>query len=893
MRSLLRRLTLLFNKEKATRELEDEMALHRQLRAESLKRFGSPEPEQEARRRFGNAIQMTERSRDAWGFGGADAFWQDARYAVRRLRQRPGFTASVVGILALGVGATTAMFSAVDAALLRPLPFARPQELVTLNRLNIPFNPGDGREDREQSFDITHPMAMRDVFSSVAAYASGGLNLDDPAHPRRLTAGVVSGDFFETIGVRAARGRTITPNDGVPGAPKVAVLSWSYWEEDFSDLEIIGTTIPLNGTPYEVIGIMPPDFSFPNRSDVWIPMSIPTTPATFQPFRGYLPSTVIARVAPGVPLDVAETRMREAWRRVVSNYPRQPGQKLNIDVQLQSVLTEGATQPLRATLVSDRRTALLVLLATTGLLLLIACANVTNLLLSYGVARARELAVRSVLGATRPRLLRQLLAESVVLAAFGAALGVALAPIALRVLRTMMPAQLAGVAPAQLDLRVLSFATLLALLTGILFGLWPAFGSTRGSTVSAIKAGGGHGASASGARRSQRILVGAEIALAGVLLVGAGLMLRSFERLLSTDSGMRPDAVATLELSFGGPGVRTPATNVRASRIQRLESILAELRRQPGIAAAGAVNDLPLRGTGGIGVSVAVEGAPKSAEEYYPRYLVASDGYFESLGIRLRSGRLFSSGEPNENIAIISKAMADIYWPDADPIGRTFLFGGDPPPLTVVGVVDDVREAGLEREPGPQMYLLARRNISANVAIVARGAEGTSDATLLAALRQAVRNVDPAQAVYNVRMMDQVVGSSIAARKANTLLITLFGVLAVLIAVLGVYAVAANAVAQRNREFGIRAALGATKSDLLRHVSGEMLVVVTGGVLAGAAIAWAASRVMTGLVYGVTVHDVGVFATAPLLLAVAAFAATIVPARRAMRVEPVEVMREE
>ena len=893
MRSLLRRLKLLFNREQATRELEEEMALHRQLRAESLKRFGSAEPELEANRRFGNSVHVTERSRDAWGFGGTDAFWQDARYALRRLRQRPGFTASVVGILALGIGATTAMFSAVDAAMLRPLPFANPDELVTLNRLNIPFNPGNGREDREQSFDITHPMAMRDVFSNVAAYASGGLNLDDPAHPRRLTAGVVSGDFFATVGVRAARGRTITPNDGVPGAPKVVVLSWSYWQEDFGDHEIIGSTVPLNGMPYEVVGIMPPGFSFPSGSDVWIPMSIPTTPATFQPFRGYLPSTVIARLAPGVSPDLAEARMREAWRRVVSNYPRQPGQKLGIDGQLEAILSEGASKPLRASLVADRRSALLVLLTTTVLLLLISCANVTNLLLSHGVARARELAVRSVLGATRPRLLRQLLAESVILATLGAAVGVALAPVALRVLQTMMPAQLAGVAPAQLDLRVLAFATLLALVTGVLFGLWPAFGATRGSAVSAIKSGGGHGASASGARRSQRILVGAEIALAGVLLVGAGLMLRSFERLLSTESGLRADAVATLELSFGGPGVRTPATAVRASRIQRLEAILAELRRQPGVAAAGAVNDLPLRGDGGIAISVEVAGAPKSANEFYPRYLVASDGYFEAMGIRLRNGRLFSSGEIDENIAVISKSMADIYWPGADPIGRTFLFGGDPPPLTVVGVVDDVREAGLEREPGPQLYLLAQRNLSANAAIVLRGNGTVSDATLLAVLRQAVRTIDPAQAVYNVRMMDQVIGSSIAARKANTLLITLFGVLAVLIAVLGVYAVAANAVAQRSREFGIRAALGATRSDLLRHVSSEMVVVVTGGVLAGAAIAWAASRVMTGLVYGVTVHDAGVFATAPVVLALAALAATIVPARRAMRVQPVEVMREE
>jgi putative ABC transport system permease protein len=891
MTTFWRRLRLFLGRDRATRDLEEEMTLHRQLRAESLQKHGHVHAVEAAERRFGNVPQLTERSRDWWGFGGADALRQDVRYALRRLRQRPGFTASVVGILALGIGATTAMFSAVDAAMLRPLPFMKPHELVTLNHINIPFNPGDGREDNEQSFDVTAPMAMRDVFTTVAAYASGGLNLADLERPRRLTAGVVSGDFFSTIGVRALRGRTITPIDGNVGAAKVVVLSWGFWQEAYGGGEVIGSTVPLSNVQYEVIGVMPQGFSFPNRSDVWIPMSIPTTPATFSPFRGWLPSTVIARLAPDVSPELAEVRMREAWRRVASNFPRAPGARLPIDDQVDEVMAEGASQALRTTLVADRRGALVVLLSTTVLLLLIACANVTNLLLSHGMSRARELALRSVLGATRGRVLRQLLAESVILSMLGAAAGVLLAPVILGALRTVMPAQLAGLAPVQVDVRVLLFAMLLAIATGILFGLWPAFGATRGYAATAIRTGGGHGASASGTRRSQRVLVGGEIALAGVLLVGAGLMLRSFERLVNTDSGLRPESVATLEMSFAGPGVREPRGDVFASRLQRLEAMLAELRRRPEITAAGAVNDLPLRGSGGISVSVTVAGAPASAAEEYPRYLVASDGYFEAMGIKLQRGRVFVPNEPDENIAVISRSMADIYWPGANPLGRTLLFGGDGPPLSVVGVVADVREAGLERTPGPQLYLLARRNLGANVALVVRGSATSS--TLLDGLRQAVRAVDPSQAVYNVRMMDQVIGTSMATRKANTLLITLFGALAVLIAVFGVYAVAANAVAQRLREFGIRAALGASRRDLARHIGGETLLVVTGGVVAGAAIAWSASRVMTGLVYGVTVRDPVVFAVAPLVLVLAAVAATIVPARRAMRVQPVEVMRED
>ncbi len=884
---LWRRLRLLVLRDAATRELEEEMRLHRELRAESLRREGRSHSEAraEAERSFGHAIQIAEGSRDAWGWGGADALGQDIRYAARRLRHRPGFTGAVVGILALGIGATTAMFSAVDAAFLRPLPFPRAEQLLTLNDVNLP---SDLRFSRPgpyvRSFDIDHVREMRNVFSHVAAYASGGLNLADPERPRRVKAGVVSGDFFATLGVPPERGRTIGAADGVPNAPNVVVLSWGVWQREFGGQDVIGTTIPLNTSRYEVIGVMPRGFSFPEESDLWIPMSIPVTSKTFEPFRGYLPSVVIARMLPGVVPEVAEARARQGWEQVVAAMPREPGRRYVREEALDRIRAEGATKPLREQLVGDRRTALLVLFAVTALLLLIACANVTNLLLSYGASRSREIAVRAVLGATRPRLLRQLLAESVMLSVGGALVGIAIAPVVLNVLRTLMPAKLAGVAPAQLDVRVLAFAAGLAVVTGVLFGLWPAFGATRQDALTAIKAGGGYGATAGGTRRSQRLLVGAELALAGVLLVGAGLMLRSFQRLVQTDIGLAPERVATLEMSFlrGVP---------RATRLERLDAMLAEVRRLPGVIVAGVVNDLPLRGGGGIGISVKVDGAPPSARNVFPRYLVASDGYFEAMGIALRRGRYFSpdDGTGSTSVAVISEAMAKVYWPNVDPVGRTFLFGGDGPPVHVVGVVADVREAGVEKEPDPQMYFPARSNLDANLALVVRSTGQATD--LLTALPRIVQRVDPTQPVYNVRLMGDVIGASTAARRANTLLIALFGVLALLIAALGVYAVTANAVAQRTRELGIRSALGATRRDLAWHVGSELTLVVTLGVLAGTALAWAASRVMAGLVYGVTVHDLATFATAPLVLVLAALIATIVPARRAMRVEPVEVMR--
>jgi putative ABC transport system permease protein len=689
---LLRRLTFLLFRDRATRELEDEMTLHRELRAEALSRegMGDREARAEANRRFGRTLPKAEQGRDAWGWVSLDAFGQDVRYAARRLRHHGWFTAAVVSILALGIGATTAMFSAIDAAFLRPLPFARAHELMTLDRVNIPSNLRYRSGAPVRSFDIDHVRDMRDVFSQTAAYAAGGLNLVSAERPRRVNAGVVSGDFFATLGVRPILGRAINANDGTVGAPHVVVLSWDLWQDRFGGGEVLGTMVPLNTNQYEVVGIMPRGFSFPGESDLWIPLSIPITSATFEAFRGYLPSTVIARRAPGVTPQVAESRMQGAWARVVSLMPREPGQRLSTDETLLTIKAGGATKPLRIQLVGDRRTALLVLFGVTGLLLLIACANVTNLLLSYGATRTRELALRSVLGATRGRLLGQLLAESVMLSVGGAIVGAAIAPVTLGVLRTVMPARLAGVAEVQLDLRVLAFGATLALATGLLFGLWPAFGATRGEASAAIKGGGGHGASARGARRGQRVLVAGELALAGVLLVGAGLMLRSFERLMSTDTGMSPERVATLELSF------VSGTD-QGARLARVDAMLAGVRRQPGVTAAGAVNDLPLRGGGGIGISVKVDGAPAAATGVFPRYLVASDGYLEALGIELRLGRTFTptDGEGSKSVAVINEAMARAFWPEVDPLGRTFLFGGDGPPVEVVGVVADVREGGL------------------------------------------------------------------------------------------------------------------------------------------------------------------------------------------------------
>jgi putative ABC transport system permease protein len=888
------RLRRLFNRETALHELEEEMRLHRELRAEQFRAGGMDplEADSAARHRFGNAAEFADRSRDAWGWQFTESLLTDIRYAMRRLRLRPGFSFGVVGILALGIGATTAMFSAIDAALLRPLPFAEPAALVTLEHVNIPttlvFDPSRPRPRR---FDVDHVREMREIVTSMGVYASGGLNLADAEQPRRVSVGVVSADFFATLGVAPALGRAIDASDVAAGANDVVVLSWSLWQAAFGGAEVRGTTIPLNTKRYEVIGVMPRGFSFPNESDLWIPMAIPTTGATFEPFRGYLPTVIIARLAAGVDVGIADVRMREGFERAtataMASEPRVPGRRSSMEERLDEMRASGIVRPLRAELVGDRRKALLVLFGITGILLLIVCANVTSLLIAHGFARARELAVRTALGASRGRIVRQLLAESLILSSLGTAIGVGSAPVLLSAISALMPASLAGVAPAQIDLRVLGFASTIAVLTALVFGLWPAFRVTRASAAAVIQGGGGHGATSGGARRLQRVLVAAELGFASVLLIGAGLMLRSFERLLATDPGFAAERVATFEMSFVR-GVPQP------ERMSRLDAILSDLRSEPGVVAAGSVNDLPLRGgAGGIGISVTVAGAPPEAERVFPRYLIASEGYFETLGIPLRHGRTFTArdGADAAQVAVISESMARTYWPEVSPLGRTFLFGGDGPPFEVIGVVADVRERGVETTAGPQMYMPMRSQIGTNVAVLARGT--ASEAELLGALVRAVRRVDPAQAIYNVRMMEEVIGTSTRSRRANTLLIGVFGALGLLIAAVGVYAVLSNLVAQRGREFGIRAALGAGPRDVMVLVGREVAVMSLVGIAIGTGAAWAAARVMAGLVYGVDVRDGFTFLAAPAVLLVAALVAAAGPVRRAMRVEAASVMREE
>jgi predicted permease len=895
---LIRRLQYLLFRDRYTRELEEEMRLHRELRAERLQGGGlvPASAQYAARRRFGNTTHHQERSRDMWGMQWIDNAAADLRFAVRRLRSRPGFALSTILVAALGIGATTAVFSAVDAALLRPLPFHEPHELVTLPSVNIPFQPEAGRPRRPSRYrylDVNDVAGMRDVVASIAAYAPGGLNLEDATAPRRVKVGVVTANFFSTLGVAAAKGRVFSGEEGKPGGPNVVVISDALWRSQYGSRDIVGQRIALHGSTYEVIGIMPRRFSFPAESDLWIPLSVPTTGRTFAAFRGYLPSTVIARLADDVPVSLASTRLLAKWQQI--NPAPEPGKEFPLAETYAELKAEGAAIPLQQNIVGNRRKAFLILLGATTLLLLIAAANVANLLLSDGASRRREVALREVIGATRARIVRQLTAESMVLAFGGAILGVALAPIALGLMRSLLPETLVGTAPIQLNGRVLAFATALAVGTGMLFGLWPAFGTSRVDPGEAIKSGGGHGATSGRIGTTRRVLITAEVALTAMLLVGSGLMLKSFHRLMTQDFGMTPEQVGTLELSFARPVTSEVSSADEAARRSRIvRQVLAKLESDPQILAAGAVNDLPLRGPGGIGIGIQLIGAETPTEGNFPRYLIANAGYFKALRIPLLAGRLFEAGDDSvgQRNVIVSKAMAEKYWPGSSALGKTFYWGGDSTiAYAVVGVVADVRESSLASEPGPQLYFsLYERSLSA-LGVVARSA--LPPGQLLSRLSSAIREASPTQAVYNLRMMEDVVGKSVAPRRTNTLLIAIFGGLALVLSAFGVYAVVSHTVTQRAREFGIRAALGADRRDILSLVGNDMARLLAIGLLLGLGGAWALSRVLGSMLYEVDVHDVSTYALVPFVLVIPAAIATLIPALRAMRVSPTEVMRAE
>ena len=876
------------------RDIDDELRFHLEMRERDFIASGmsAGDAREAAMRRFGSVDDVAGvlrahdigRQRLERRVEIVEQLAQDIRYGARKLLQARGCSVAVILILALGIGVNTAIFSAVDVALLRPLPFRDAGQLALLEQINLPVDmpgfPRDAMAKRQP--DIHDVGAMTDVVTGMGAYAPGGLNLTGAGDPTRVRIAMATPSLFPLLGAKSALGRTFVDAESKAAGGNVVLLSHALWQRQFGeDPAIVGKAIALNGIAHTVVGVMPASFSFPSGTELWIPLTVPFRwdGARAEAIRSYLPSTIIVRLADGVTADVADSRVRALFQR----YPEAAKQ----------LGTDRLVMPLQQTLVKNRRTALLVLMGAATLVLLTACANVTNLLLSRAAARRREIAIRAALGAGRRRIIQQLLTESLMLAGLGGAAGIAFAFLGLDVLSALMPTQLVDVIPLAIDGRVLGFSLALSMLTGLVFGLWPAFGAARASATASINLSGGYGSTAGDGAALRRLFVTSEMAFALMLLVAAGLMFRSFSALVNTDSGVDVARVASVEVTLPRSRYETSA-----SRAQFYDRLLGRLRGMPGIEAAAAINEIPLRGEWGIGISVNAEGkAPDpKAEPIYPQYLRVTPGYFRTMGIKLLAGRPIDVQDDSAHpAAVINKATADEVWPGENPLGKRFAFGtmpGQPPTyITVVGIAADVRSQSLEQAPKPQMYLAFMEAPTDYAGIVARGT--MEPRALLAALRTAVRETDPVQAVSNLQMLEQAVAKTIAPRRTNTVLIATFGLLAVVLAAYGVYAVIAYGVTQRTREIGIRIALGARAPDVLRMVMREGLVLASIGIAIGLGGAWALSRLMESLLFGVSARDPFTFIAAPLLLLALALLATLFPARKAARVDPMTAIRME
>ena len=799
-----------------------------------------------------------------------DSLRQDLRYALRQLRSHPGFAAVVLLTLGLGIGANTAMFSVVDAVLLRPLPYPDASRLVLLQG----HKEGIGNEAASVP-DFVDWKAQSRSFSGMTAFAGASLNLagGDGRPPERLIAARVTSDFFRTLGVGPSPGRGFTAAENRPGAGKVVVLAHSLWNDRFGgDPDVVGRAITLNGEPYTVVGIAAPGFAFPSWAQAWTPVA----PQPGSPGQGRRSDFlgVVGRLAPGATLKAARADMAAIGQRLERQYPA-----TNTGWSV-------AVTPLRERIVGDVRPALLVLLGAVGLVLLIACANVANLLLARGAARRRELAMRAALGAPRRRLVGQLLAESLVLSLLGAALGLLLAFWATRALVGLDPAALPRLGEVHVDGAVLLFALGAALVTTALFGLAPALRLTRTDLRRELVEG---GRSAGGRGRSvlDRGLVAGQVAIAVVLLVGAGLLIRSFASLQGVNPGFRTRGVLTARVSL--PDHRYPDDpRVRAF----WNDLLARLGGLPGVTRAGVTSDLPLQS--GSYLSFRVEGRPAPGPDVVQDAVVCSVGgdYFRTLGIPLVRGRLTDARDGSEDrpVAVIDRAMARRYWGGEDPIGDRISFDGNRW-YTIVGVVGNVRTESLDRPGYPHAYLNYRQSPRHGMAL-ALHTDG-DPAALAGAVRAAVGQLDPTLPVYDVRTMREIIETSILRPRFDVMTLGTFAGLALLLALIGIYGVLSYAVSVRLRELGIRMVLGADRGATLRFVLRLGMAPVLAGVAVGLAGAVLAVRVLSGLLYGVSPLDPVTFVLVPAALVAVAALACWLPAWRATRVDPVHALRSE
>ncbi|HKB64559.1 MAG TPA: ABC transporter permease [Pyrinomonadaceae bacterium] len=802
-----------------------------------------------------------------------ETLFKDIRYGFRSLLKHPGFTAVAVLTLALGIGANSAMFSTVNSVLLKPLSYPGAERIVVVEGINPP----KGITQSNLSIpDFADWQSQNQVFDQLAGFVSGGSLLTSGEETERVRAASVTSDFFPLFGTAAFAGRTLQADDSEKGRDPVVVIGFGLWQGRFGGSQnVIGSKVILAGQSTAIVGVMPAGFDYPAQSELWVPFPI-DAPAERRDNRFV---SVVARLKPSVPISQAQASLDTINQRLAQSY-----------VDTNSGWSARVIN-LQERMVGSMRKSLLILLGAVAFVLLIACANVANLMLARATGRQKEIAVRTALGASRWRVIRQLLTESVLLSVIGGAIGLLLSVWLTKLLISISPANTPRFDEIKPDMRVFAFTLGLTVITGIIFGLAPALQASRIDLNGGLKEGGGKGSGGSRNKRLRSLMMVSEIALSFMLLVGAGLLIKSFMRLRDVSPGFTPESVLTIRVSL--PSAKYPEGE---PRVQVLKQTLESLKTVPGIRSSGAVLSLPLGGdTFNVWRAYIREGRPATPEESdNAAYLVATPDYFQTLQIPLLAGRAFNDQDTAQTskVLIVNDTMARKLWPGESPVGKRITIWRDENfPREIVGVVRDTKPS-LDAEPSQQMYVpYAQDSGWSGMSLVIRTNGDPLDT--VAAARNAVRSVDKGIPVFNVKTMNDVLATSVAQQRMSMLLLSAFAGVALLLAMIGIYGVTAYYVTQRTQEIGIRMALGAQMGDVMKLVLMSGMALALAGIGLGVVGAFALTRLMTSLLFAVKPTDAVTFVTVSLCLLATALIACYIPARRATKVDPLVALRYE
>jgi putative ABC transport system permease protein len=880
LKSIVSRFRAQSSPETIDREFQRELDTHLELATqENISRGMTPEEAARAARvRLGGRTQLKETNRELRGLPFIETALQDLRFAFRMLRKNPGFSAIAILTLALGIGANTAIFSVVYAVLLKPLPYPGSDQLFTVFQQDVKnpknvngFSFLNLRDLREQS----------EIFSDLSGVQAHQLTLTGRGEAFNIDTSVVTPDLFTTFRVQPILGRMFIADDGKPGAAPVVVLSETLWRGSFAaDPAIIGTSISLDKRAFTVIGVAPAAFRFPQLQksrQIWVPIVNDPLFGSWLERRGGHWLTLTGRVKPGVNPAQAEAQFDAIAARLAKDYP-----EYNDGWTIRMI-------PLRDFLVGEVKTPLLVLLGAVGLVLLIACANIANLLLARATSRSREIAVRATLGAGRSRLVRQLLSETLVLSVIGGLAGVALAYYGIRVLATFLPPELTRIHSINIDYAVLGFALALSIFASCAVGLVPAFLVARSDLQSTLREGGRSGES-SASRRARNILASAEIALALVLLVAAGLLLRSFSKLTEVSPGFQVEYVVKAEVSLPRAQYSTPQQWFAFS-----DSLLTRLQSEPGMEKSALAIPLPIT-DGFVNIAFDIENrpAPSAADARIADYVAVTPTYFHVMNIPLIAGRTF---EPRDNmsappVAVVTQSFVRAYFPNENPIGQRITFGFPPDPgisREIIGIVGDVHDVSLGKDPGPMMYAAYAQSPFPGACIAVQST--LAPGAVISSIRDSVAALDKDLPVTDIATMTEVLHDSTAQPRFRTTLITIFAAIALILAATGIFGVISYSVQCRTNEIGIRVALGASAVSILNMVLSETLILAAIGLAVGLPVALASSHVLGHLLFGVSPTDPTTLIVVSLTLALVAAAAGYVPARRATQVDPLIALR--